>query len=89
MKIKPVLIGYGVFCAVNWAVGYMSRGSTPGQNALFDLNSTLGKFNVLSYVLPMPGLPVAASTPVASTFAPLPQPQVMPASSGTTTYFGP
>lgn len=91
---KQLLLGYGIFCAVNAGVAYFwGRNQTPGTNKLADINNALLRVNLLSYLLPeatsgaaAPGIPAAPSG--ATVFPVLSAPQVTETAGGTTTYFG-
>jgi hypothetical protein len=97
---RTALMGYGAFCAVNWAVTYYAaRSGSPlllGSTALLSLNESLRKLNLLSYVidpLRVAQGSSAAAAPGAAGGAPvhfLPTPAtVTQSAAGTTTTFGP
>lgn len=52
---RNALLGYGAFCAVNWAITYFAaRSGSPllfGSAQLLSLNESLRKANVLSYLV--------------------------------------
>jgi len=52
---RNVLMGYGVFCAVNWAATYFTaRSGSPllfGSAGLLSLNETLRPWNLLARVI--------------------------------------
>ncbi len=97
---RNALMGYGAFCAVNWAVNYYAaRSGSPmllGSTALLSLNTSLTPLNLLARVidpLAMAQRNAAAAAPAAT--AQLPG-ALIPAGgivtqfdSGTTTTFGP
>jgi len=94
---RNIAIGYGAFCAINWAVTYYAaRSGSPllfGSAGLLNLNESLRPLNLLSRLvdplaMAQRSAPAAPSAPGA-TFLPAPAPQVTNQTSGTTTYFGP
>jgi hypothetical protein len=96
---RNIAIGYGAFCAVNWAVTYYAaRSGSPllfGSAALLNLNESLRPLNLLARLVDplamaqQQAAPAAAPSAPGATFLPAPAPQVTNASSGTTTYYGP
>lgn len=95
---RNALLGYGAFCAVNWAATYFAaRSGSPllfGSAALLSLNESLRPLNVLAYVIN----PINFAQKQAATAAPAAaaQQQFLPGGqvvthyqSGTTTQFQP
>ena len=104
MKVSPearnLLIGYGAFCAANWAATYWAaRSGSPllfGSAQLLSLNESLRPLNLLSRLFdPLAAAQragqSAAAAPAAApqTFLPGGGPVVTQYASGTTTTFGP
>lgn len=103
MKMSPttrnVLMGYGAFCAVNWAATYWAaRSGSPllfGSAQLLNLNESLRPINILARVFdPLAAAQragqsaAAAPAAPAQTFLPGGGPVVTQYASGTTTTFG-
>ncbi len=70
--VRNALVGYGAFCAVNWALTYYAaRSGSPflfGSANLLSLNETLRKVNALSYLIgPLAVAQKAGSSGQAST----------------------
>jgi hypothetical protein len=93
---RNVLVGYGAFCAINWALTYYAaRSGSPllfGSATLLSVNESLRPFNLLSRAidpLTVAQHHAAAAAPVPSSgaFLPGPAPTITQQPSGTTTYF--
>lgn len=97
---RNVLVGYGAFCAVNWAATYYAaRSGSPmllGSTALLSLNTSLSPLNLLARIID----PLAMAQSNAAAAAPgatqQPAQALLPPgglvtqyASGTTTTFGP
>ncbi len=96
---RNALIGYGAFCAINWAVTYSAaRSGSPllfGSASLLSLNESLRPLNLLAYLVnpinfaQQQGASPAAPSPAGATqFLPGSQ-AVTNYQSGTTTQFQP
>jgi hypothetical protein len=67
---RNVLLGYGAFCAVNWAATYFAaRSGSPlllGSAGLLSLNESLRPFNLLARVInPLDAAQRAGTSPPA------------------------
>lgn len=97
---RNALLGYGAFCAVNWAVTYFAaRSGSPllfGSAQLLTLNESLRRVNVLSYLVdPLTVAQHHAAAATAHPAAGMANQQFLPGSqtvsqyaSGATTTFG-
>jgi hypothetical protein len=71
---RKVLTGYGLFCAVNWALTYSAaRSGSPllfGSAQLLSLNESLRPLNLLARLLDPLALAQRQSAPAAAAAAP-------------------
>lgn len=88
---RNVLVGYGAFCAVNWAATYYAaRSGSPlllGSAGLLSLNESLRALNLLSRFLDPIALAEKHASAPAAAAAPAAGPQRFLATAQTVTKF--